>query len=36
VILPGEREQARRRAAIVDGVAVADDLLAEVEALARA
>jgi len=35
VLLPGQREQERRRAALTGGVAVPADLLAEVEALAR-
>jgi len=35
VLLPGQREQERRRAAFASGVAVATDVLAEVEALAR-
>lgn len=34
VLLPGQREQQRRIAAITDGIAVAADLLAEVEELA--
>ncbi|MBI1985337.1 MAG: Ldh family oxidoreductase, partial [Rhodospirillales bacterium] len=35
VLIPGQREQERRRAALESGVAVPADLLAEVEALGR-
>jgi len=35
VLLPGQREQERRKAALASGVAVPADLLAEIEALGR-